>query len=260
MRALIRLACGVLCLLLAPVLVAQEQAQAHDQVETPPDWTVDNTRWTGVLAPSESIEVLNPHGDVRLRGADAGEVEVSSMIQRRIDDPVRPEVRIDRRRGRLTIQVVYPVAPKGDLKRVDVAVFVPAGAPVTVRTKAGMIQARGLANDVDFEAAAGDVFLTTSGKARVAVGKGNIVADLRPSGWRGSPRLSTRDGNITLTLPADADAKLEVRAPGDIAAPPKATLERRRAGKATVKLGQGNHRLALQTGRGNVSILGPPSN
>ena len=40
--------------------------------EPPPDWTVDNFRWTGVLAPETAIEVLNPHGDVRLRAADAG--------------------------------------------------------------------------------------------------------------------------------------------------------------------------------------------
>ncbi len=262
MRVSIKAACGALCLMLAALAAVAAVGQ-----DVPSDWTVDNTRWTGVLAPSESVEVRNPFGDVRLRAADAGEVEVSAMIQRRIDDPVRPEVRIDRRGGSLTVEVVYPAAPKGDLKRVDVAVFVPAGAPITVRTKDGMIQARGLANDVDFEATAGDVFLATSGKARVSVGKGNIIADLRPSGWADlrpsgwgdSPRLSTRDGDITLTLPVDADAELEVEAPGEIAAPPKATLERRTPGKATVRLGQGTHRLTLQTRRGNVNILGPPA-
>lgn len=48
--------------------------------EASPDWTVDNFRWSGVLAPEAVIEVLNPYGDVRLRAADAGEVEVSAMI------------------------------------------------------------------------------------------------------------------------------------------------------------------------------------
>ncbi len=97
------------------------------------------------------MRVLNPYGDVRLRASDAGEVEVSAMIQRRTSDPVKAEVQIGRRRGRLTIEVVYPAAPRGDLHRVDIAVFVPAGAQVAVRTRDGMIQARGLANDVELE-------------------------------------------------------------------------------------------------------------
>ncbi len=254
MRTLARAALGTACLLL--LLASSPQVWGEDATS---DWTVDNTRWSGALAPSGSVEVINAYGDVRLRGTETGEVEMSAMIQRRVADPVRPEVRIGRRRGRLTIEVVYPDPPNGDLRRVDIAVIVPAGAPISVRTQDGMIQGRGLANDVDLEALAGDIFLATSGKARVSVGRGNISADLRPSGWGDSPRLATREGDITVTLPADADAEVTVRAPGEIAVPPKARLERRTAGKATVTLGDGTHRLTLQTSRGSVNILGPPS-
>lgn len=139
--------------------------------EAPPDWTVDNFRWTGPLAPAAAVAVINPYGDVRLRRADAGEVEVSAMIQRRTSDPVKAEVKLGRRRGRLTIEVVYPVAPRGDLRRVDLAVFVPAGARLAVHTRDGTIQARGLANDVELESAGGDVFLSTTGTGRVSTSR-----------------------------------------------------------------------------------------
>jgi len=225
--------------------------------ETSPDWTVDNFRWTGVLAPETAIEVLNPYGDVRLRAADAGEVEVSAMIQRRTSDPVKPEVRLGRRRGRLTVQVDYPAKPLGDLHRVDVAVFVPAGARVAVRTKDGMIQANGLANDVELESAGGNVFLTTTGTARVSAGRGDISAELRRDHWGRTPRLTTREGDITLRLPKDADARLQIRAPGEISLGKDARLERRTAGKALVIFGQGTHPLSLETQRGKVILLSP---
>jgi hypothetical protein len=225
--------------------------------ETPPDWTVDNFRWTGVLAPETAIEVLNPYGDVRLRAADAGEVEVSAMIQRRTSDPVKPEVRLGRRRGRLTVQVDYPAKPLGDLHRVDVSVFVPAGARVAVRTKDGMIQANGLANDVELESAGGDVFLTTTGTARVSVGQGNISADFRRDRWGRTPRLTTRAGNITLRLPKDANARVQIQASGEISVGKDARLERRTAGKAVAIFGQGTHRLSLETQRGDVTLLTP---
>ncbi len=225
--------------------------------EASPDWTVDNFRWTGVLAPESAIEVVNPHGDVRLRAADAGEVEVSAMIQRRTSDPVKPEVKLGRRRGRLTVQVGYPVAPRGDLHRVDIAVFVPAGARVAVRTRDGMIQANGLENDVELESAGGDVFLTTTGTARVSAGRGDISADLRRDRWGRAPRLATREGDITLSLPEDADARVQIRAPGEISLRKDARLERRTARKAVVTVGQGTHHLCLETQRGGVTLLSP---
>jgi hypothetical protein len=239
------------CLLCASSLASLGQ-------ETPPDWTVDNFRWTGALAPENAIEVLNPYGDVRLRAAYAGEVEISAMIQRRTSDPVKPEVKLGRHRGRLTVEVRYPTAPRGDLHRVDIAVFVPAGARVAVRTKDGMIQANNLANDVELESTGGNVFLTTTGTARVSVGRGNISADLRRDDWDRAPRLRTREGDITLSLPKDIDARVQIRAPGEISPGTGGRIERRTAGKAVVTFGQGTHPLSLETHRGGVTLITLP--
>jgi hypothetical protein len=242
-------------------LLAMAGALAVAAAEPPstatPDWTIDNVRWTEDLAPETAIEVLNPYGDVRLRASDAGEVEASAMIQRRTSDPVKAEVRRERRRGRLTIQVVYPETPQGDLHRVDLAVFVPANVPVVVRTRNGMIQANGLENDVDFESARGDVFLTTTGTARVSAGRGNISANLQRDRWDRSPSLATREGNITLRLPEKTDTRVQIDAPGEISLRQDARLERRTARKATVTFGQGTHQLNLKTGRGDVTLLAP---
>lgn len=171
---------------------------------------------------------------------------------------MKPQVKLGRRHGRLTVQVDYPAAPRGDLHRVDVAVFVPAGAQVTVRTQEGMIQANGLQNDLEFESSGGNVFLTTTGTARVSVGRGDISADFRRDGWGRAPRLMTREGDITLRLPKDADARVQIQAPGEISLGDKeARLERQKAGKAVVTFGQGTHQLSLETQRGDVTLLTP---
>lgn len=219
-----------------------------------PEGTIDNFRWTGPLAPAAEVSVLNPYGDVRVRAAEGGEVEVSAMIQRWASQPATAEVRLVRRRGRLTIEVVYPAASAQDLRRVDLAVFVPAGAPLAVRTRNGLIQARGLESDVRLESAGGDVVLATTGAARVRSDRGDISASLGRDGTRAS-RLATRAGDITLSLPTDADARVKIRAAGKIAVRGPARVERRTARKTIVSLGQGTHLLSLDTRRGGVTLL-----
>jgi len=240
----------LLCLLLVSSPAVRGQ-------ETPADWTIDTFRWNGPLAPSTLIEVVNPYGDVRLRESDPGEVVLSAMIQRRTKDPVKPEVKVERHRDRLRIEAVYPVAPRGDLHRVDIAVLVPEGARVVARTRNGMIEARGLANDLDFESAGGDVKFSTTGTARVSAVKGNITADLRGRRWDRAPRLVTREGNITLRLPADADARVRIRAPGKILVSRPAQNERRTFWRTIVTFGHGSRSLSLTTKRGDVTLVAP---
>ena len=227
--------------------------------DTPPDWTIDNFRWSGALAPSTAIEVLNPYGDVRLRPADAGEADVSlsAMIQRRISDPVKPEVKIERRRGRLTIEVAYPAAPQGDLHRVDIAVFIPARVRLAARTREGMIQANGLDNDVELESVGGNVSLTTTGTARIVSDRGDISANLKGDRWSRAPRLFTRQGDITLRLAEKADARLQIRAPGEISLREEARVERRTDRETIVTFGRGTHPLFVKTQSGSVALLGP---
>jgi hypothetical protein len=235
--------------LLSPAAWGQEAA--------PPDWILENFRWTGQLAPAAAVVVINPYGDVRLRAADAGEVELSAMMQRRTSDPVRAEVKLGRRRDRLRIEVAYPVAPRGDLHRVDLAAFVPGGARVVVRTREGMIQARGLENDVELESTGGDVSFSTSGTARVAAGRGDIAAEFRGDRWRRAPRLATREGDITLRLPENADARVRIEAPGGIRGHDGARLGRRAARHAILRLGRGTYDLFLNTRAGGVTLLAP---
>ena len=207
-----------------------EQAPAE-----PADWTVDNLRWQGKLAAATAIEISNPYGDVRLRASDADEVEASTMVQRRIADPVKPELEVELRGASLHIAVRYPSPPRGDLQRADLAVFVPARAAVTVSTRDGMIQARGLANDLALRSAGGDVFVSTSGTARV----------------------ESDSGDITLTVPPDADAELRVRAPGEIAMKVTPRRERRQGRSTVLTFGNGTHALSVETRRGHVTLLDP---
>ncbi len=238
------------CLLSLALLPAAAQ-------EPPPaDWTIDNWRWQGELAPSTSVEVDNPWGDVRLRASDAREMESSAMIQRRNADPVRAEVRVSRRGSVIKFVVAYPAAPRGDLHRVDLALFVPKGAPVAVRTRAGMIQARGLANDLRLRSTSGNVVVSTSGTVRIDTREGDVDVTLSGSAWSSAPRLVSRDGDITLRLDAESEARVDVRTRGEITVKAPARLERRRSG-AVVTFGHGTKPLSLHTRSGHVTLLPP---
>ena len=222
----------------------------------PPDWTIDNWRWKGELAPSTAIEVDNPWGDVRLRASDGGEMESSAMIQRRNADPVRADVRVSRRGSTIRFEVVYPVTPRGDLHRVDLALFVPKGARVAVRTEAGMIQARGLDNDLRLRTTSGEVTASTSGTVLVDTQDGDVDVTLAGSAWSSAPRLVSRDGDITLRLDATSEARVDVRTRGEITVRAPARLERRKSG-AVVTFGQGTKPLSLETRSGHVTVLPP---
>ncbi len=224
--------------------------------EPPADWTIDNWRWKGELSPSTAIEVDNPWGDVRLRAADAGEMESSAMIQRRTADPVRAEVRVERRGAVIRFEVVYPTAPRGDLHRVDLALFVPRGAPVAVSTRGGMIQARGLANDLRLRSTSGKVVASTSGTVRIDTGDGDMDVALAGAAWKSAPRLVSRDGDITLRLDAASEARVDIRTRGEISMQAPARLQRRRGG-AVVTYGQGTRPLSLHTRSGHVTLLPP---
>jgi hypothetical protein len=242
-------------------LAAAARAQAAEA-----EWTVDNVRWTGALAPATALEIVNPWGDVRLRAADAGEVETSAMAQRRPSDPVRAEVAVERPRGTrrhggrrhqvLRIEVRYPQPPRGDLHRVDIAVFVPAGAPVTVRTADGMIQAPGLRNDLELETRGGDVVAATSGTVRASSESGDIEVDLEAGAWARAPRLVSSRGDVSLRLAKDVDATARIRA-RELSLPPSGRVLRRRAGAAVVSFGRGSQTLYVEAPRGGVTLLPP---
>ncbi len=241
---------ALFCCLLAPVAAAGEEAPAQD-------WTIDRFHWQGVLAPASALRVRNPFGDVRLRAAEAGEVEISAIIQRRTADPVKAEVRVTRRRGRLEVEVAYPVAPQGDLARVDLALFVPAEVPIRAETRDGLIEGRGLANDVRLTSEGGNVAVATTGTVRAVSDRGNITAELRRTPWARAPHLRTRQGDITLRLPADADARVRIRAPGEVLVERPGRLERRTAHRSLFTLGRGTHALSLATRQGQVTLPAP---
>lgn len=219
------------------------------------DWTVEDFRWRGTLAPATRLVVHNLHGDVRLRAADAGELELSAMIQRRTADPSRAVVDVERRGDRLVIEVGYPTPPQGDLHRVDLAVFVPAGARVAVRTRDGMIQARGLANDLRLRTVGGDVDVVNRGRVRVRTRGGDVRADLQGGQHIVSAsRLRSRHGDVMVKLPPDADVRLRARAGGSLALPSRSAVTSRSARRAVLTLGDGNSRLRLRSVTGNVTV------
>jgi hypothetical protein len=197
---------------------------------------------------------------VRLRTAIAGDVGVSAMIQRRVADPVMPELLLRRAGKTLLLEVRYPTRPEGDLQRTDIAVLVPSSVPIYVQTQDGLIEGRRLDNDLRLESRAGNVSFSTTGTPRVDTVSGNVTAELLANAsWDGGARLVSRSGNITLRLPDDPQAELYIYSRARVSMPTGFRIVRRATHRCLVKLGTGSQEIHLRATRGAITIVSPDS-
>jgi hypothetical protein len=240
------LAAGLL-VVLVPHATAQDSSL--------PDWAIESLRWHGDLNPSQSLEIQNPWGDVRLRASDAGEVETSAVVQRRKSDPVLPEVKVERVKGVLRIVVGYPEPPTGDLYRVDLAVFVPKGVYVVVETRDGMIEARGVSNDLRLRTIGGEVKVANKGGTQVSTVRGDVTLELGVTSWREPPRIASDEGDVSVRLAENSDARIRIRAAGEISLPPEARVLERRGRRALVTVGKGTQTMHVESRRGSVTLM-----
>jgi hypothetical protein len=127
------------------------------------------------LAPGQTVSVMNPFGDVRLRfGGHQGTVELAAACQQLRIDGVQLAVLAAETDAGLSLVIDWdtkpgqepPPRPDGDLTRCDLAVLVPAGVRAEVTTTSGLIQAKGLTSDIVVRSASGEI---TFGKIRGSV-------------------------------------------------------------------------------------------
>lgn len=248
------------------VTVPTGAATPPADVEPPPtaDWRVEPFEWRGELAAVDVVAVRNPYGDVRARRAEEG-AAVYAMMQRHRQDPRAWTIAIDEREKRLAIEVVPAAgAPSEDaataaawaFRRVDMTVYVPAGAKLEVETAGGLIEAKRLRSDVEARSASGEVVITTAGSVDARSDTGAIRYSCLDAGWAGSARLATRTGDVAVVLPRDVDAELTVRTRGAVAGDgaPLAAATREDGGPLHAVLGTGANPVTIESESGNVEI------
>lgn len=186
-------------------------------------------QWSGELAPDGEVEIINPYGDVYIRHNRGGRnVGISGVIQR-LGDPA-PEEMLDLRasRNHVRLEVSYPEsASTSDLKygrfgRVDLAVLVPEGSTLRVRTRDGSITGKRVRSNIEARTDSGRISLSSTGWLDAESGSGDIELVLIGERWTRGHRAHTRTGSIAFEFPTKAVMQIDARSAGTLSVEPEA--------------------------------------
>lgn len=152
-----------------------------------------------------------------------------------------------------------------DQSRIDIDGTLPAATPLTVRRSSGAVDLHGLEGALDIEQTHGDVQLNAMrGAVRVRVDNGDIDATWAAVPTEGEVDLETQNGTLRITLPASAQAQLDVATEaGRIFSQGLAYAERRlQASEAGYQfegqLGDGGPSIRARTTHGNIVLVARP--
>jgi hypothetical protein len=238
-----------------------------------PAAAAEDFRWHGAITPGHSIEIKGVNGDVRAEPSGSNEVEVVAEKRAYRDDPESVRIEVVPRGGDVTICAVYPSrdgarpneCQPGDGGRMNVqnndvqvrfSVRVPSGVVFIGRTVNGGVEATRLNGDVSLSAVNGSVTFSTTGEGRAKTVNGSIRGEMGRASWSDTLAMSTVNGGITLTLPADLNTDVKATTVnGDIASEFPITV----TGRVTRRrlegtIGGGGRLLSLDSVNGSITL------
>lgn len=224
----------------------------------------DTTQWFETVEPGQTIRVVNLFGDIYSRfGGYENQVEILATNQRLEADLPPLEVRFDRGDHGLDIIVGFVGGADETTEtrdRIDLVVFVPAGASLEARTGAGLIDVKGLKGDVAASSLKGDLRIhLVQGRVSAKTTRGDITVTLATGATTERQDLSTETGDIEVWLGEDADMNVNLATSGEISTDFSLEIEHRRFEEpskyAVAVVGRGGPELALRSKEGRVRLL-----
>src|SRR6201997_4419691 len=165
------------------------------------------------LAPGGSFLLENVNGSVQVEGWDRDEVEVEAVKTADSDgqDLERVKIDVDSVPGQVSVHTRYP---KGE--GVEVAVEYHVHVPYrvllgSIGTVNGSVSVSGVDGGGDLRSVNGNVeVLNSSGRFSAKTTNGNLRLELRRLSEGAPMDIETVNGSVTLGLPSDAHADLDV--------------------------------------------------
>lgn len=189
-------------------------ASAQDKVQ-------EEFHQTYQLVPQGRIQLENINGSVRVTGWDRNEVKVDAVkwayTRERLDEA---QIIVEPGADNIRISTKYPEGnqnfrgdPQGRLNNpatVDYTLFVPRGARIDgIEIINGGLSLEGLTNDVRASSINGNVTARgLVGEAKLSTVNGNLEATFNQLDALKSIALTSVNGNVTITIPSDANANL----------------------------------------------------
>lgn len=173
------------------------------------------------LDAGQPIRIVNEWGNIELRkDSRSGAAQFTAAVQR-IGDPAPASPRFrERNEGDVrTIEIEFPgarlEAPRSG--RVDLAVFVPAGHPLTLEARDGLIKAKKTANPIHARTTSGDIYLVNDGPIDARSVSGRVQVRPMYDPW-GTANLVSESGPVVVFLPAPAEYSLVAEGTDDVRA------------------------------------------
>jgi hypothetical protein len=222
--------------------------------------TVSETR---ELAKNGSFELDNTNGRIEVTGWDEARVSIEAtkraVSERALD---RLKVEITGEGDSLRVRTRYPKGSWfGGGGRVDYMVRVPRTAKVRVENVNGRVEVAGVLADVDASTTNGSIEVDgAEGAVDASTTNGAVSVALARVDPKGRNSISTTNGAIRLTLPADAAAEIDARTTnGGIGCDFDLSDETKARRRLSGRIGAGGARFELRTTNGAVNIDRGPS-
>jgi len=231
------------------------------------DWN-----WKGAVASGKTIEIKGVNGDVRATAGSGSEVVVTAVKKGRKSDPASVSIEVVNSDAGVTICAVYPGSGKrantcgaGDDGHIstndnDVSVTftvqVPAGVKFAGNTVNGSVSVEGLGADATVSTVNGDVRVVAAGIVRANTVNGSVNVSMGKANWTGTVALSTVNGSIHATLPANFNAVVSGKTVnGSIESEFPLTVQGKFGPRSiTGTIGTGGRTLDLETVNGSITI------
>lgn len=215
--------------------------------------------------PGGTVQLDNPVGDVEIRGWDEKQVEITARQEgsqgygpedfsffslRR-----EPRVAVDSTDSLITIKTLAPGHGQPQ-PVVQYLVYVPRSIALKdIRVEHGSLIVGDVFGPLDLSVGEGDLTVENySGSLKASVVKGTVEAEVLDLRAEDTETIGVDQGNITLSLEADAGAKLQadagdgrVRSEFDLGTPTPAA-------KVSAVIGDGRAVISLKTAHGNIRL------
>jgi len=238
-------------------------AAAPDASAGVPDSVSLTTRsdYAATLPTGRAVMIDNPYGDVHVRfGGFEHKVETHAVLQ----EP-NGAAHIALEPG--DTQNFYSLVPRlpagttlSEGQRLDLAVLIPEGHALRVRTEQGEIDVHGVRGDVDLRSGNGNINLRgISGAIRAETGAGQIEAALGTAPRKSAQRLATRTGMLIVAVDDALDADVELATSGVFATEyslkvmPRPGEEPNKRARSLI--GRDTAKLTLESRRGEIRLL-----
>ncbi len=182
------------------------------------------------LPVGQAIQVDNAYGSVYMRfGGYEDQLDIRSTVQQP-DGAAEIAFEPVARDGRFE---VVPRLPDGvalaEGQRIDLVLYVPKAHAVTVRTRAGVIESRGVKSDLDLSTDSGEIAVRgTDGTLQARTVDGRIEVTLEDNARPGSiQRLTSRTGSVAVNVSDKLNAEVRMSTSQQFSTDYSLTVERR---------------------------------